>query len=1219
MKKLRLLFSLCLAVAFGLGSAWAQTGTFPRQYEQLDGVDEIVNGMEVILTPDAGEMYHPGQFFGAAANAAGSEEAVITNWAATPSDNSIFVIEEAGELSDDFGTYTTWRIKNKVTGYYLEAKHLVEDNAAAVTWTNDVKKAFTCTILLTASENTEEGANPREMAAAAGNNAGTVPNIGATWIITDAADQFDSAGEDGNVLKALYLCAWGPNATYSEYADTNQWFICNFTETSEYRDALSSVIFDLYTSAEDIEAMFPIGSTPGEFTDAAAVQTLVDLYKEFETWSGQPGSASYEECAEIYARFVAARAAIDASEVKFQAGHYYVFSCIKNANGAVPYVRDVPNGNGSVVGATANYVFPDEPTVDDAKYIWMLEDAGDGYFYIRHYVTGKYPLYPNSNAFFNALSDTQDDKAIFAITTSPYTAQRCFNITPKTNSGTSWNLYGADPDQRGIGFWGALDSDLGSNWTIKQVSEETIKALEAEVAQKTLNDKLAAIFPKASSLYNKGRVYVSDQAANDGVFTTPADGFVTSGSQLWSNAPETSEAEHSSYDNLVDGDFTTYFHSAWSYSPAGVKLHTLEADLGEAQQVIAMKYAKRIRTLKDNNPLTFNLYAANDTTAAGSDWTYIGGYTFTYDQSITVPGADGADPTVKATHSGMVGMDMKAPYRYIRIEVTDNIAHAGGDNANTNNNGIPYFYLSEFRVYTGKFDADASISFSQVPEDVRTALETALEAARPQYLGGTATQEVIDQLQAAYDAFYAAFPDIARAKDAVAEAKANVAVYTNAQVIGEGIGMYPTEAKDAFDTTIADIEAAIANGMSLEAIDALVDNAKKAVTDFESTLQLPEAGKIYALRGMTPDSPRLDALVTSATTDYNTALYYTVDTVADNRIDPASALNYLWKVEKASLDEGIVLRNLATGFYMDTTVVLNNGIRNVAEPIALGIRSAKTPYGLNLIVGTNQANGEPLFMNFAGGRTVICAWNSASGADNSAVRFEEINLSEDASEYNVNWPVAAGKPNILTLPFTVYYSVDDFGSKAYTVLGEKATVDGEETVYTLELKEITDEFIPAGKPFVLVAGEDVRSYRMSLEEASAYDIPYAKEAVNDENSPLVGTMTGIQLDWNQVGLMTFSNGNASFITSDQAETRRISGNSGYIKAVSTEETGDYSVVLRRSIASGIEDAVVADKNATVDVYTVSGVQVRKAVKAAAATNGLPAGLYIVGGKKVLVK
>ena len=1215
MKKLRLLFSLCLAVVFGLGTAWAQTGTFPRQYEQGEVVDELTDGMEVILTPDAGDKYHPGQFFGAAANASGE---VSTVWTGAPSGNSILVIEVVGDYEDGNGqVYTTYRVKNKATGFYM--KHV--DGGGDVEWTDEVKKAFVCTILRTAyTEQDLENKNPdftyRAAAHSGGNNAGTVANIGVTWILTDAAPQ--------NEDDVIYLDAYGDKATYYSYWDTNQWFICDFTETEEYRDALSSVIFDLYPSAEEITTMFPIGTTPGEYTDAAAVQALVDLYNEFDAWSQLADPASYEECAEWYARFVAARAAIEASKLRFQSGHYYVFVSVKN--GSMPYVRSVPNSNGSAVGGSAVSIkLPEdlnELTADDAKYIWQLEDAGDGYFYIRHYLTGKYPLYPGNSAnLISSLSDTPEEGGIFSVDVSPYTAARCFAIIPKANSGTAWNIFGPDNDARGIGYYGWVSSDAGSNWYVQEVSEDIIKGLEGAIAQKALNDKLADIFPKASSLYNKGRVYVSDQAANDGVFTAPADGFVTSGSQLWSNAPETSEAEHSSYDNLVDGDFKTYFHSAWSYSPAGVKLHTLEADLGEAQQVIAMKYAKRINTLKDNNPLTFNLYAANDTTAAGSDWTYIGGYTFTYDQSITVPGADGADPTVKATHSGMVGMDMKAPYRYIRIEVTDNIAHAGGDNANTNNNGIPYFYLSEFRVYTGKFDADASVSFSQVPEDVRTALETALEAARPQYLGGTATQEVIDQLQAAYDAFYAAFPDIARAKEAVAEAKANVAVYTNAQVIGEGIGMFPAEAKDAFDTTIADIEAAIANGMSLEAIDALVDNAKKAVADFESTLQLPEAGKVYALRGMTPDSPRLDALVTSATTDYNTALYYTVDTVADNRIDPASALNYLWKVEKASLDEGIVLRNLATGFYMDTTVVLNNGIRNAVEPIALGIRSAKTPYGLNLRVGADQESGDDLFMNFAGGRTVICAWNSASGADNSAVRFEEVNVDLDApSEYNANWPVAAGKPNILTLPFPIYYVEDEDGSKAYTVLGEKAVTEGETTTYTLELKAIEDfDMIKAGTPFVLVAGPNTTSYRMSLEENSINEMPYAKEAVNDENSPLVGTITGILLDWNQVGLLTFRNGSASYITSEQEERPRISGNSGYIKAVSTEEVGDHFITLRRSIASGIEGTVVADKNATVDVYTVSGVQVRKAAKAGSATNGLPAGLYIVGGKKVLVK
>ena len=43
------------------------------------------------------------------------------------------------------------------------------------------------------------------------------------------------------------------------------------------------------------------------------------------------------------------------------------------------------------------------------------------------------------------------------------------------------------------------------------------------------------------------------------------------------------------------------------------------------------------------------------------------------------------------------------------------------------------------------------------------------------------------------------------------------------------------------------------------------------------------------------------------------------------------------------------------------------------------------------------------------------------------------------------------------------------------------------------------------------------------------------------------------------------------------------------------------------------------KNVPMDVYTISGVKVRSNVKAGVATKGLPKGIYIVGGKKVIVK
>lgn len=53
--------------------------------------------------------------------------------------------------------------------------------------------------------------------------------------------------------------------------------------------------------------------------------------------------------------------------------------------------------------------------------------------------------------------------------------------------------------------------------------------------------------------------------------------------------------------------------------------------------------------------------------------------------------------------------------------------------------------------------------------------------------------------------------------------------------------------------------------------------------------------------------------------------------------------------------------------------------------------------------------------------------------------------------------------------------------------------------------------------------------------------------------------------------------------------------------------------------SGIESVAVEGEAAAVSVYNMQGVCVRAAVGAADATAGLPAGLYIVGGKKVIVK
>ncbi|MBO5880726.1 MAG: hypothetical protein J6Q57_03680 [Paraprevotella sp.] len=67
----------------------------------------------------------------------------------------------------------------------------------------------------------------------------------------------------------------------------------------------------------------------------------------------------------------------------------------------------------------------------------------------------------------------------------------------------------------------------------------------------------------------------------------------------------------------------------------------------------------------------------------------------------------------------------------------------------------------------------------------------------------------------------------------------------------------------------------------------------------------------------------------------------------------------------------------------------------------------------------------------------------------------------------------------------------------------------------------------------------------------------------------------------------------------------------------TEEAAGINVqtLLLPGIESGINDTKVAD--ATVDVYTIDGIRVKKSVNATEALQGLSKGLYIVGGKKVV--
>ena len=80
--------------------------------------------------------------------------------------------------------------------------------------------------------------------------------------------------------------------------------------------------------------------------------------------------------------------------------------------------------------------------------------------------------------------------------------------------------------------------------------------------------------------------------------------------------------------------------------------------------------------------------------------------------------------------------------------------------------------------------------------------------------------------------------------------------------------------------------------------------------------------------------------------------------------------------------------------------------------------------------------------------------------------------------------------------------------------------------------------------------------------------------------------------------------------------------SGYIdpgKVVNNPEASVDLVITTSETLNGCKTVMTSPTSEVVNVYTIDGVLVKKNVKALKAVEGLKKGIYIIGGKKKLVK
>lgn len=1156
MKKLRYFFSLFLTI-IGLGTASAQAYETGAVVTDIAAAAEA--GEEVLLMGSTTQGHNPGSFIAPA----GFNSANVLTVA------NVYKFEATGESIDGYHTY---RLINVKYNMYLRAEVYGDvgsdtddapvDGLEGNThhgYTNSVDNAFTFTALrpVTGSTNVREKVD------------GTADED--AWVFCENKEQPNDKGYG-------YFGTYG-RGFMSTYTDTNQWVVYKANKLSGAANLLIYINTLLNDSAPT--DIFEAGSNPGQ-VDINALEDLTDAYEDALAVANNQ-SSTQEACDQAQAALDEAYNAVMATLVKLQAGRTYLFQSPGRSAGATMYEKEA---DGKLYWETLSAVpTSDNVTADQAKFFFSVEAASDTTYYLKNMLTGHYVAGAASQASSQQFGTSTEAAVPFEVVRNYTQGQKAgFNIRWQAWN-SSYNTLHWDGGNK-IVTW---VYDAGASVCVVADVTDAANAVAEQVENQKKLSALTTSYLKASELFNRGRAFISEAAAADTLIGyETALGLVSDPAKISTNAAET--AEHTTkiptqgdVANLVDGEDVTFFHSRWqSTGDDPNTYHYVQADLGEAIQTFAIKYAKRWNNQVAFNPTEILVTATNDPDGV---WNYAGVYPLTYTDSAWVHVTDStAAKAVKQNYIGTRGIELPAAYRYVRIAVTKTQYNTGLLN------GFPYFYLSELHFHPAQYDA-AHSTVGNMDATIVGNLQTALNTAAAELTSGQPTQATIDALNAAYAAFLEIFPDPNALQTVVDEAKALKA----AAPVGEELGFYPQAAVDAFNNVITEVEATIEDGMTLETINAGKAAIANAVAAFKASFILPEVGKVYVIRSAA--EARNGNLVYSTGNSETAALQSTEQVEGADPVVIGEDLNYLWKVA-AKDGFKLTLRNLGTGYYLGGQEENNGAVPNVATPTALPVQSAGIGGIFNIIVGEGE------YLNLAGGATRMCAWNVASGADNSAFSFDEVNMGT-AYLLQSRWPVTADKFQILTLPYGSAGIAEDEAA-VYEVLGVNEVNDS--CVVELKALSSTDDLV-AGMPYIVKPGADVTAITTMPIDDDPLNLTYATAGQTSANGALTGTISEKTLEESGKIIFTYY-GPALIGNNSPASLRAIGANSGYINNVPTTETGDIQIKVKGTFTDGIGNITIVDGNAK-DIYTISGVKVNG--------KNLPAGVYIIGGQKKVVK
>lgn len=1022
---------------------------------------------------------------------------------------------------------------------------------------------------------------------------------------------------------------------YSLYKDTNYWLIFSVFQPTGKEKLLAYTTAYYGTDNADPALNYPAGTTAGYFKEKlvnaahAAWQEAYDILQVEGSYA-----LTDEETNVLCDKIENTMTALKASDARFPltAGRYFI-----NDNRDTKLYLNATTVSNKDAWACSAYTVPEELDYSAASYLWDVEIAGQDSIYLKHLLTGLYVQSTMADNHHYALG-----KEPVALKLSAPTAgnRAAFWITPKGNelactNGAGWMLSWTDVN------------DAGNHFTFTAVDVDDAKVAQwaAEAKQIKLNDALVAAYANATAQYNGGNVFNRPEGATyTGLFTEDGKMVSATGDEDNSNWWCNKKSSQGTYEALTDNDPTTFFHSDWSggdFVPSIEKNHYLVAKLdAPASGDIMIKVAKRATS--NDYPTQFAVYGANDfDKAAGTaSWVFQGYADISYTDSVafTMKDAAGNDSIASSIKDG-VGVayaHLDASYAYLRFSATKTQYSAGRP---ANNRG--YFALSEMNIWptTGVVKTvtpEYQEAMTAAPE-VYAALGEEIKKAAVELAASKATQAQIDALNAAIEAFKNNLPVPSRVTDAYNAAKAFLDAANTNNMIGTELAQYSQETADALQTTLAKYETF--DKIDLVSINAAVNDINTAFNAFKGSVRLPEAGKFYTIKSASTkvvaeadkqsqgyQGAIYNAIVYStgnnksnSLSDANSAVRFTfanhssevtadgetsLDAMMSSLSDSISLkddASYVWKAETAQ-DGKMVLRNLATGMYLTGA---NGKLYQSTEPTPiLGEGVKPNVFRFNL---GEDAKGVTQYMNTKGATGTVVPWKDPAD-ENSYWQFNELADDDYTTECFAIKGVSEGQFYACTFPVAI---TPDGNAVPYTVLGVNEAKD------KLILAEVEDE-VPAGTPVILLAdvltnnGEGtVGNLTVGCEDLASAEFVF---------EPKVGDgLCGVLCEPVEIAETCGHLANGKIVTGAYT----VPCNGAYLaNAAITAEKGKASIDLAKGVGdtlTGIDDAKVVVLPSVVNVYGINGQLIKKSVKAANATKNLPAGVYVIGGQKVLVK